>query len=110
VDVILLIVVIGVSASVAIVIFKAYERTVARVIDVVETNTTAMNLLAEGQREAAKTTKDLDERMVGAVTAIHVLGERLATLSALQGVLSDRQDALTTGQEAVGGQHVAGQV
>ena len=106
-DAILFIVVIIISASVAIVIFKAYERTVARVINVVETNTTAMSMLAEGQREAAKTASGLEMRLIEAIRATRELADKVVTLTSRQGLLTDRQDALNEREDAREAQAVA---
>ena len=106
-DAILFIMVIIISASVAIVIFKAYERTVARVINVVETNTTAMSMLAEGQREAAKTASGLEIRLIEAVRAIRELADKVVALTSRQGLLTDRQDALNEREDAREAQAVA---
>ena len=101
-DAILFILVVAFSASVAIVIFGAYERTVTRVIGVIETNTAAMGGLADGQRAAAKTATGLEVRLVDTVAAIRELSERVTQLTKGQGILTDRQDtqsARQTGME-----------
>ena len=47
-DAILFILIVAFSASVAIVIFRAYEKTTARLVDVVESNTKAMQTVCDG--------------------------------------------------------------